>query len=66
MFGIVKNKLLFYPIVNCPDQTTVEFSLRDVKHVSRYRYMFQHNGLELWMYNKKRSLLLVFEDKTVR
>jgi factor associated with neutral sphingomyelinase activation len=66
VFGIVKNKLLFYPIVNCPDQRTVEFCLRDVKHVSRYRYMFQHNALELWMYNKKRSLLLVFEDKTIR
>lgn len=66
IFGIVKHKILFYPIVNCPDQKTVEFSLRDVKHIARYRYMFQHNGIEMWFYNEKRSYLFVLEDKVAR
>jgi factor associated with neutral sphingomyelinase activation len=25
--------------------------------------MFRHQGIEIWLYNKKRSILIVFEDK---
>ena len=34
-----------------------------MKAFLRYRYMFKHQGLEIWFYNKKRSFLIVFEDK---
>ena len=28
----------------------------------KYRYLMKHVGIEIWFYNKKRSILLAFED----
>jgi len=43
-----------------------EFKLSDVKMFLNYRYMFKHIAIEIWFFNKKRSFLLVFEDKGIR
>jgi len=52
--------------VNSVTNQVWEIKLSDVKAFLKYRYLFKHNGLEIWFYNKKRSFLLVFEDKYTR
>jgi factor associated with neutral sphingomyelinase activation len=44
----------------------MDFNATDVKFFIKYRYMFQHTGIELWLFNKKRSLLFVFDDQPTR
>jgi hypothetical protein len=34
--------------------------------MTRYRYLFQSIGVELWLYNLPYSILLVFPDHTAR
>lgn len=43
-----------------------EFKASDIKAFLKYRYMFKQIGIEIWLYHKKKSMLLVFEDKKVR
>ena len=39
-----------------------EFNLSDIKSFVRYRYMFKQIGIEFWFFNKKRSMLIIFDD----
>lgn len=56
------SSLVFCPLVNCIEAKMTERKLSDVKAFTKYRYLMKHIGVEIWFYNKKRSLLLVFED----
>ncbi|KAL4465900.1 hypothetical protein ABPG74_004137 [Tetrahymena malaccensis] len=58
----VGTSLMFCPIINSIDSNIIEYKLSDVKGFLKYRYLMKHQGIEIWFYNKKRSLLLVFED----
>jgi factor associated with neutral sphingomyelinase activation len=55
----------FLPLVNSPEGKIQEFKVSDVKFFLKYRYMFQRTGIEIWLCNKKRSILLVFEDHNI-
>ena len=63
---LLKNRFRFYPLLNCPDQEVLEFTYRELKLITRYRYLFQNIGVELWLYNLPYSILLVFSDHTAR
>ena len=53
-------------MINCVAAKIWEFKLSDVKMILKYRYMFKHIAIEIWFFNKKRSFLIVFEDKNIR
>jgi hypothetical protein len=63
---LLKNRFKFYPLLNCPDQEVLEFTYRELKLITRYRYLFQNIGVELWLYSLPYSILLVFSDHTAR
>lgn len=44
----------------------IERKLTDVKAFMKYRYLMKHVGIELWFYNKKRSILLIFDDTSTQ
>lgn len=46
--------------------TLIEFNLSDVKCFLKYRYLFKPIGLEIWLFNRKRSILLVFDDQIIQ
>lgn len=66
-WGCINNtSMVFCPLVNCIEAKMTERKLTDVKAFTKYRYLMKHIGIEIWFYNKKRSLLLVFEDTTTQ
>lgn len=54
--------MLFCPVVNSINPKMIERKTSDVKAFLNYRYLMKHVGIEIWFYNKKRSILLVFTD----
>ncbi|EGR28693.1 hypothetical protein IMG5_170250, partial [Ichthyophthirius multifiliis] len=58
--------LIFCPLINSIDQKIIECKLSDVKCILKYRYLMKHIGIEIWLYNKKRSLLLIFDDNKIQ
>ena len=67
LFSIVNSqKIIFYSLINCVQGIVWEYKLSDVKMFLKYRYMFKHVAIEIWFFNKKRSFLLVFEEKSIR
>ena len=67
IFSIINNKtLIFYQILNNPYFQPIEISLSDIKEIIKYRYMFSSVGLEIWIFNKKKSFLFIFEDQNIQ
>jgi hypothetical protein len=42
---LLKNRIKFYPLINSPDQEVLEFTYRELKLLTRYRYLFQNIGV---------------------
>ncbi|CAD8111064.1 unnamed protein product [Paramecium primaurelia] len=67
LFSIQKEEILqFIPLINSPKGKIMQFMFTDIKYFLKYRYMFKNNGIEFWMYNKKRSYLFVFDDSNTQ
>ena len=39
-FVLLKNKAKYYPLINSPDNESIEFIYREIKFMTRYRYLF--------------------------
>ncbi|CAD8167100.1 unnamed protein product [Paramecium octaurelia] len=63
LFSIQRDEGIKYiPLINSPKGKILMWQLTDIKFFLKYRYMFKQIGLEIWFFNKKRSVLLAFED----
>lgn len=38
----------------------------EIKHMLRYRYLFEDKGIEIWLYNHPYSILFTFNDNQSR
>ncbi len=63
---LLKNRIKFYPLINAPDYEQLEITYREIKFLTRYRYLFQNIGVEMWLFNTPYSLLFTFQDHTAR
>ena len=60
---IYSNKLIeFVPIINNVKQSSLVFSLSDVKVTLDYRFLYRDIGIQVFFYGKKRAKLFVFAN----
>lgn len=66
MFLITKDNMVVYkPIANAPYGQSFEFPMNSVKGLLKMRYMFMNKSIELFLYNKSKSLFLEFESESI-
>lgn len=63
---LLKNMVKYYPLINCPDFEQIDFTYNEIKHINRYRYMFEDKAIEIWLYNYPYSILFNFVDHQTR
>ena len=42
---LLKTKMIYYPLLNCPDNEILEITYNEIKYMLRYRYLFEDKGI---------------------
>jgi len=56
----------FQAVANDVEGVGLKIRLRELKYIMKYRFCFMHCGINIWIYKKSRSDLIIFDNENTR